>query len=45
VVVVMVVAEVEALPTAAVLLLVKLWQTFNKAGRHVFKLHQEHCNS
>jgi hypothetical protein len=35
---VVVVAEVEVLPTAALLLLVRLWQTFNKADRHVFKL-------
>jgi len=39
------VAEVEALPTATLLLLVKLWQIFNKADRHVFKLYQAHCNS
>lgn len=42
---VVVVAKVEALPTAALLLLVKLWQTFNMVDRHVFKLYKEHCNS
>jgi hypothetical protein len=33
--VVVVMVEAKALPTAA-LLLVRLWQTFNKADRHVF---------